>query len=90
MGISIISNSGIKTYGIKHFIVDTEAEVNTVSTDCAPGSTIFILETSQSYMLNTKHKWISVNLNSAGGNSSSDLDNTDTIIFNGGTPGGSW
>jgi len=53
MGYSIFSNSGKQNYGIKHFIVDTVNDIAKVSANTSPGSTIFVIETSESYMLNT-------------------------------------
>lgn len=78
MGIKIFSNSGVKAYGIKHFILDTADDLNNLSTSYTPGCSVFILETSENYILNTQHQWIKIN---AGGGSSSPLD--DTITFDG-------
>ena len=52
MAISIYSNRGIKNYGIKHFILDTENDLTYLSTAYKPGSTAFVVETSKYYMLN--------------------------------------
>lgn len=60
MAISIYSNSGIKNYGIKHFVLDTENDLNQLSTIYTPGTTAFIVETSQTYMLNNKKEWIQI------------------------------
>ena len=89
MAVSIYSNSGIKNYGIKHFILDTQDDLTNIPTTCKPGSTAFITETSKYYMLNNQNKWIEVNLSASNGGSSGneiDINEGDTVIFNGGFP----
>lgn len=61
MGITIISNSGIKAYGIKHYTVDTTKDLENLPTNITAGSTAFIIETSEKYMLNTKKEWKQIN-----------------------------
>ena len=80
MGIKIFSNSGVKAYGIKHFILDKEDDLNNLSTSYTPGSSAFIIATSENYILNTQHEWIKI---TAGGNgSNSPLDNSITLDGN--------
>lgn len=77
MGISIVSNSGKKAYGIKHFIVDTANDINNLTTDCTPGSTALVIENSTTYILNTQHKWKETDIGGSG------ISDQDTLIFDG-------
>lgn len=51
----IISNV---QYGCIEYVADSESEVDLIPTDCAPGSTIFVIENSNVYMLNTLKQWV--------------------------------
>lgn len=65
----------IGDYGIKHYYADTYNDIVEIPIkDTAPGSTVFVIDTSTYYMLNNQKKWISVQLSTGGGG--------------GGTPGG--
>lgn len=66
---SILSNSGNLRHGQKEYLLDTELDVDSLPTDCEPGSKAFVIETSQTYMLNNQHEWklISTNSGSGGG-----------------------
>lgn len=89
MAISIYSNRGIKSYGIKHYILDTTDDLKKVSINCTPGSTAFITETSQYYMLNNKKTWVLINVAAGGGGNSGgtpDIHDGDNIIYDGGSP----
>ena len=91
MAISIYSNRGIKNYGIKHYILDTNDDLVKMPINCTPGSTAFITESSKYYMLNNQKQWVLVNI-ATGGNSGGgsgdfpDIHDGDTVIFNGGSP----
>ena len=74
-------NQGHEAYGTKHFGCDTESEVSSLPTDCAMGSTAFVIETSKHYMLNGQGKWIAITAASGGGSTPSP---DDTIIYDGG------
>ena len=74
----------------KHFILDTEAEVKNLPTDdmLIPGSTAFVISTSNSYMLNNQNSWVKVNLsNGSGGSSNPDPGTDNTYIWDGGDVG---
>lgn len=51
MAYSITSQSGQTTYQVTEYVVNTEADVASVPTDVASGSTILVIETGQVYML---------------------------------------
>lgn len=82
----IAANSGRTAYGIKHLIFDTVeelAEVNT--TDLYPGTTAFIIDTSDNYMLNSKLEWKKVNLSIGSGGGSDDGPSAGgDVIYEGG------
>ena len=45
------------------FLLDTYDEITEINTSIvAPGSTCFVIDTSEYYMLNTEDEWIKVNL----------------------------
>lgn len=51
MAYSITGQAGVTTYGVMEYVVNTEADVATVPTDDASGSTIAVIETGNVYML---------------------------------------
>ena len=82
--------NGRAVYGLKNFILDTEAEVKNLPTDdmLIPGSTAFVISTSNSYMLNNQNSWVKVNLsNNSGGSSNPDPGTDNTYIWDGGDVG---
>lgn len=78
--------NGRAVYGLKHFILDTEAEVKNLPTDdmFIPGSTAFVISTSNSYMLNNQNSWVKINLSNG---SSPDPGTDNTYIWDGGDVG---
>lgn len=59
--ITIGSNGQKIAYGIKHFNLDTEKDLETLKTkDELMGSTCFVISTSKYYMLNSKKQWIEI------------------------------
>ena len=59
--ITIGSNGQKIAYGIKHFNLDTEKDLEVLKTrDELMGSTCFIISTSKYYMLNSKKQWIEI------------------------------
>ena len=79
----ILANSGKCVYGVKTFIVETEAEKNKIPllSTTMPGSTVFVLSTSTKYVLNQKKKWVKI---SREPNEDSGEDNTEEVIYEGG------
>lgn len=55
--INYISQSGQIQYNIVELVIDTEADRQALSTDFAPGSTVFVVENSFVYMLNGNKEW---------------------------------
>lgn len=58
--IGITKDAGKVTYGLKEYVVDTVAEVDLLPTNCAMGSSAFIIETGDVYMLNGSGKWVQI------------------------------
>lgn len=55
--ISITSQRGEVEAYVMELVADVEADVETITIDCAPGSTCFVIETSNVYMLGNDKKW---------------------------------
>ena len=90
--ISIGSNGQRIAYGIKHYNLDTEADLEHLKKRTEPmGSTCFVISTSKYYMLNSQKKWVEItpfgnaviNGGESGGDTPGDGDNDD-IIYEGG------
>lgn len=58
MGVYMNTQSSRKDYNYKEFILDTEDDLTNCPTDCAPGSTAFIVEGAKAYMMNTQGQWV--------------------------------
>lgn len=80
-------------YGLKHYVVDTEADVATLPSNAStiiPGSTAFVIGTSTTYMLNNQREWVKITV---GGSNSGSSDGSDTpsadntYIWDGGSIG---
>ena len=83
--VTIGANGNVKTYGIKHFILDTNDDLPTIATEkLHTGSTVFVISSSEHYMLNSSKKWIKVNLGSGSGEGGGGGDDTPDIEYDGG------
>ena len=81
--ISIGANRNKKAYGIKHYNLDTETDLQLINTDREiMGTTAFVIETSQRYMLNGSKEWKKINVATGGGSG-----NNDEIYDGGGVEG---
>ena len=89
---SHVAQSGKAVYGIKHFVVDTTAEVQELPTNCHMGSTAFVIETSETYMINGQRKWVKVVFASEAGSGSGSGTGSNSeevhIVYDGGSVGG--
>ena len=57
--VMIGANGNRPAYGIKHYNADTEKDREAIITvNLTPGSTVFVIETSKHYMLNSARKWV--------------------------------
>lgn len=96
MNGSISRNSNNVAYGVKHYTIDTPNDVKELPLHCTPGSTAFVISTSDRYMFNNQYQWIKVaNSNSSGGSGSGEgqgsgdgcnchCGDIDSIIWDGG------
>lgn len=81
---SISGNRGQLAYGITHFIADTIDDMYKISTNgLTPGSTVFVINTSNKYMLNNQKEWIKI-ANGSGGGGGDTPNPSDTYIYEGG------
>ena len=64
MSYGILNQNGQNTYNLKEIIIDSynKEEMDKLAKTTAPGSTCFVIDTSEYYMLNTKKEWIKLNL----------------------------
>lgn len=58
--ISIIKNGEDVLYDVMELACDTEADIATASTSYRPGSTLFVISTSDVYMLNSEKVWVKI------------------------------
>ena len=88
--ITIGSNGQRIAYGVKHYNLDTEADLVALKKRNEPmGSTCFVISTSKYYMLNSKKKWIEITpfgkVITSNGDDDDDFIPDDDIIYDGGT-----
>lgn len=87
--ITIGANGEKIAYGIKHYNLDTEADLANLPVKSERmGATCFVISTSKYYMLNSEHKWIQITpfgqaINSSGGNGDVPPSGGD-IVYEGG------
>ena len=93
--ISIGANRNKKAYGIKHYNLDTEADLSQINVNReVMGTTAFVIETSQRYMLNGSKEWKKISNNNGGGSNNNDFVydgggvENDENIYDGGGVGG--
>ena len=59
--VSILFENGKKNSMYKEYVVDKEEEIAKVcKSNCCVGSTIFIIENQNLYMLNGKDEWVKI------------------------------
>ena len=51
MAYNLIEENGASIYGTKGYMVNTEADVATVTTEAQPGSWLYVVATANVYML---------------------------------------
>lgn len=83
-------NNNKVVYGIKRFVLDKEEDAKNLPTrGLAPGSTAFVIESSNTYMLNNLYEWKKVKANSSTGGNTDPTPSPDdnTYIWDGGDIG---
>lgn len=58
--VGIMKTNGHVTYNLKEFVVDSETDIALLPLECAMGSTAFVIETGDVYMLNGKREWVKI------------------------------
>ena len=83
-------NNNKAVYGIKRFILDKEEDTKTLPTrGLTPGSTAFVIGTSNTYMLNNLYVWkkVKANNSSSGGTGPAPDPSDNTYVWDGGDIG---
>ena len=77
---NILTNSGKRVYGVKAFMVKTEADIDNIPllATVAPGSTVIVTDTSKKYILTRDRIWKPI------GESESEEDESTEVIYEGG------
>ena len=93
MAFTTIYSNGQRANMVREFVVDAKANMNEISTDqLLPGSTCFVINESQWYMLNHSYEWVSVSIDGHviydGGEENSSNPDSDHVIYNGGDEDG--
>ena len=83
--INIRHSSGKVAYGVQDFVLDTYEDLQNLDNECAPGSTAFIIATSEKYMLNSHNAWVQIKGNGGGGGGGDEPNPDDIYIYDGGT-----
>lgn len=81
----IRAEHGRTKYGVYDLVFNTEAEFNpnvAPHSGMMPGSTAFIIESSETYMLNTKGKWVLIK--TGGVISGGEIIEDEEVIYDGG------
>ena len=86
--ISIGANRNRKAYGIKHYNLDTEAELQEINTSReVMGTTAFVIENSKYYMVNGSKQWKEIQPYGTGSGGSGGGDEPGSgkdIVYDGG------
>lgn len=90
---TIRANGDRTSYGVKHYTLDTIDDLKQLEKkDITPGSTIFIINSSKYYMLNSKSQWVEIfpyYNSSNGGSDDDDPGSSPGNIYDGGSIDGS-
>lgn len=58
--VSIVKNGEDVLYDVMELVCDTEADVATAPTSYRPGSTLFVIDTGNVYLLNSMKTWVKI------------------------------
>lgn len=75
---TILSNSGRRVYGVKRYMVETLADIDSIPllATVAPGSTVLVAASKQKYILTKERIWIPLSANAP--------SDVDEIVYEGG------
>ena len=86
--ITIGANGKRIAYGIKHYNLDTEEDLQKLpTTNEFMGCTCFVISTSKYYMLNSNHKWVEITpfgTSTGSGGGGGDTPPIGDVIYDGG------
>lgn len=60
MAIFMTKNENYTQTGVYKFVADSEADIQDIPKDVAPGSRIFCIENSKVFVLSTSFEWIEI------------------------------
>ena len=80
--ITIGANGNKTAYGIKHYNLDTDEDLQNLPKTATAGSTAFVINSSKHYMLNSQKEWVETK---PYGNSIFDGDEDEEIVYDGGS-----
>lgn len=86
--IRIGANGNKITYGIKHYILDTEVDFNLLpSNKESMGTTCFVIENSKYYMVNGKLEWVEIKPydSSFNGGEGGGSSTPEEVVYDGGS-----
>lgn len=58
--VGIMKNGGRVTYDLNEYVVDAESDIELLPRNVAMGSTAFVIETGNVYMMNSKKEWVKI------------------------------
>lgn len=58
--IGILKTGGHTTYNLKEYVVDIVADIDNLPVDAVMGSTAFVIETGDVYMINSSGEWVKI------------------------------
>ena len=58
--VNPLSINGKPVNNLYEYVCDTEDDIYNLPKGCAPGSTAFIIETAEVYMINSNREWVKI------------------------------
>lgn len=58
--VGIMKQNGRPVYNLVEYVVDTEDDIKSLPKEVAMGSTVFIIDTGDVFMLNGKKEWVKI------------------------------
>ena len=71
----IEKQNGHVSYGLNKYVADTVADIDDIPLNCKMGSSVYVIETGDTYLLNSQYEWIKKkSTSSSGGSSSAEIE----------------
>lgn len=58
--VGIMRQNGRPAYNLMEYVVDTEDDIKSLPKEVAMGSSAFVINTGEVYMLNGKKEWVKI------------------------------